>query len=189
VCGISYLCGLGNPGSMYADTRHNLGFQVLDLLAGEYNLSWNSGNESADVAIWKTRHGKVTLIKPLSYINLSGSVLSFFSRLESSNILVICDDINLTVGSLRIKRSGGSGGHKGLESIEEEFDSNEFARLRMGIGPAPQSSEWKEFVLKPFSESEISDVSSMRKEAVEAIKVIVNRGIETAMRNFNRKRE
>ena len=187
MCRISYLCGLGNPGGTYSNTRHNLGFQVLDLLAGECNLSWKKLNNRAAVTVWKTRCGEVVLFKPLSYMNLSGIALSLFSGLNSSNLLVICDDINLPTGTLRIRRSGGSGGHKGLESLEEEFGSRKFARLRMGIGPAPSSSIWKEFVLQPFSELEMSDVISMREEALEAIKLTVTRGIETAMRQFNKK--
>jgi len=187
MCGISYLCGLGNPGNKYIDTRHNLGFQVLDLIADEYNLSWETLHNRA-VAVWKTRSGKVTLFKPLSYMNLSGVVLSAFKGLNLSNLLVICDDVHLQTGTIRIRESGGSGGHRGLESIEKELDSSKFARLRMGIGPVPPPILWKEFVLQPFVESEMSDVISMRKEALEAIKVTVLRGIEATMQQFNQKK-
>jgi PTH1 family peptidyl-tRNA hydrolase len=189
MCEISYLCGLGNPGSTYADTRHNLGFQVLDLLASERNLSWKKLDNRIAVAVWKTGYGEVTLFKPLSYINLSGTALSAFGGLDRSNLLVICDDINLRTGTIRIRESGGSGGHRGLESLEKELDSRKFARIRMGIGPAPSSSLWKEFVLQPFSELEMPDVISMRNEALEAINVTVTRGIKTAMQQFNKKQE
>ncbi|MCD6380159.1 aminoacyl-tRNA hydrolase [bacterium] len=185
---MSYLCGLGNPGNTYTNTRHNLGFQVLDLLAGERNLNWIKLDKRVVAAVWRTGQGEVTLFKPLSYVNLSGIALSAFGGLDRSNLLVICDDINLRTGTIRIRESGGSGGHRGLDSIEKELDSRKFARLRMGIGPAP-SSLWKEFVLQPFSELEMPDVIAMRDEALEAIKVTVTRGIKAAMQQFNKKQE
>ena len=184
---ISYLCGLGNPGSEYENTRHNLGFNVLDSLAEQNDASWENLKGKAAVSSWHARGREVILIKPLTYVNLSGTALKLFPGIEPSNLLVICDDINLDLGSIRIRRSGGSGGHNGLESIENYLGAKDYPRLRIGIGPPPEPSKWKDFVLGRFTERESEIVQDVLQEAVGAVKTIILNGIQEAMQQFNRR--
>lgn len=185
---ISYICGLGNPGSEYKDTRHNLGFETLDLIASRIGSSWIVERGSVAYARGAIEGKEIILLKPLAYMNLSGTVLDRFKSLSEDNLLVICDDINLPFGSIRIRLSGGSGGHKGLESVERHFDSNDFARLRMGIGPAPDPGRWSDFVLEKFTDKELTKVGGMVREAAEAVETAVSAGVGLAMQEFNGKR-
>ncbi len=182
-----YICGLGNPGFQYESTRHNLGFETIDLLAARIGAGWKMSHEEAAVARGAIGGFEVKLLKPLTYVNASGTILDQFEDLSSNNFLVVCDDINLLLGNIRIRGSGGSGGHKGLESIESYFESRLFPRLRMGIGPPPQPAFWKDFVLQPFSDKERDVVERMKREAVEAIEAVVTDGVDEAMQSYNSK--
>ena len=184
---ISYLCGLGNPGKEYCNTRHNLGFTVLDSLAEKLNTTWKNAWGKAEITDWYVQGREVVLVKPLTYVNLSGTVLKLFPGLQPSNILVICDDINLELGTTRIRRSGGSGGHNGLESFEAHLGSKDYPRLRIGIGPPPDPSRWKDFVLGRFTDREMEILEQTLPEAVKAVETVVLSGIQEAMQTFNRR--
>ncbi|MFO7916299.1 MAG: aminoacyl-tRNA hydrolase [Candidatus Krumholzibacteriales bacterium] len=184
---ISYLCGLGNPGSEYDRTRHNLGFDVLDSLARKIGAAWKNADGKAEIADWYIDGREVLLVKPLTYVNLSGTALRLFPGIEPSNLLVICDDINLDLGSIRIRRSGGSGGHNGLESIENYLGSRDYPRLRIGIGPPPDPSRWKDFVLGSFTGREEEIMEDILSEAVEAVETVILCGVREAMQRFNRR--
>ena len=184
---ISFLCGLGNPGEEFASTRHNLGFDTLDLLARRKKLGWKKKNGTALVCQWNCGSGKVVLIKPLTYMNLSARAFKFYPSISEDSLLVICDDINLPLGRLRIRNSGGSGGHKGLESISGYFANDGYARLRMGVGPSPSGEEWSDFVLAPFVGDERQIAGRMIEDAADAVEMIVRAGIEAAQEAFNKR--
>ncbi|MBN2184068.1 MAG: aminoacyl-tRNA hydrolase [Candidatus Krumholzibacteriota bacterium] len=184
---ISFLCGLGNPGEEYASTRHNLGFDTLDLLARRKRLGWRKKASTALVSRWDSGSGTVVLIKPLTYMNLSARAFRFYPSVSEQSLLVICDDINLPLGRLRIRSSGGSGGHKGLESISGYFESDGYPRLRMGVGPSPPGEQWSDFVLAPFADGERKIAESMIEDAADAVEMIVREGIEASQREFNKR--
>lgn len=184
---VLFICGLGNPGEEYASTRHNLGFDALDLLARRKKLGWKENSAVSLVSNWKIGSREVVLIKPMTYMNLSARALRFFPDLSVDSLLVVCDDINLPLGSLRIRNSGGSGGHRGLESISGYFASERYSRLRIGVGPSPPGEEWSEFVLAPFVDEEKKLAVKMLETASDAVEMIVRDGVETAQREFNKR--
>ena len=182
------IAGLGNPGPEYAQTRHNLGFAVVDLVASKLGVTWERSSK-ADAAIAKS--GGVLLVKPLSYMNRSGhplSAIAQFYKIPPEEILVVLDDLDLPLGRLRIRLSGGPGGHNGLESIIVQFGTEEIARLRVGIGaPPPQGAA--DYVLTPFLEEEKPIVRSTIERAAEAVKWAIDNGIVAAMNRFNKTEE
>ncbi|MCK4538040.1 MAG: aminoacyl-tRNA hydrolase [Candidatus Krumholzibacteria bacterium] len=183
---ISFLCGLGNPGARYENTRHNLGFDVVDLIASRSGLKWKRCGENSLRASWKSSGRTVILIKPQTYMNCSGDALSDIKGLSPSSLLVICDDISLPLGRLRIRAAGGSGGHNGLLSITQYLGTSEFARLRMGCGPTPEGDEWSDYVLSPFSPDDRPSADAMTRAAIKAVEMILSRGIAATQMEFNR---
>jgi PTH1 family peptidyl-tRNA hydrolase len=182
---ISLVFGLGNPGSEYGGTRHNLGFDTLDLIAARHRLGWRRRGDSAVASVWRSAAGTVTLVKPRTFMNRSGEALRLFAGLSPEALLVVCDDMALPVGSLRIREAGGAGGHHGLESIIAQLGTDRFARLRLGIGPAPDTAQWSDFVLEPFSHEERPRADTMVEQAAEAVETVIREGIEAAQRRFN----
>ncbi len=182
---ISFLCGLGNPGSRYRNTRHNLGFDTVDLIVRRYGLRWEKIDRTVSQARWSHCGRVITLIKPNTYMNLSGEALGFFGKLSADSLLVICDDINLPLGRLRIRVCGGSGGHKGLESIAGRLGTGDYARLRLGCGPAPEGQEWSDYVLGSFTPDERAEVEEMIGSAADAAEFAVSRGILEAQQEYN----
>ncbi len=183
---ITLVIGLGNPGEEYAGTRHNLGYETLDLLARRHRLGWRRAKGPSLEAKWRFAGGHVTLLKPLTFMNLSGSALSG-GGISPGSVLVVCDDIQLPVGLLRIRAGGGSGGHRGLESITEALGTADFARLRLGAGPAPPGALWSDFVLGPFDEEEAAVVSGMIEDAADAVELLLVRGLAAAQNRYNRR--
>jgi PTH1 family peptidyl-tRNA hydrolase len=179
--------GLGNPGSRYRATRHNVGFQVVEEVARE------EGWPLRPASWWRSAEGRlnaeeVVLAQPLTFMNDSGrSVRALTERLQVSQegMLVVCDDLNIGLGEVRLRRSGSSGGHKGLASIARELQSEGFARLRIGVGPP--RGEVVEFVLSEFSREERPTADRAVVRAAEAVRCWVTVGIEEAMNRFNRK--
>ena len=182
---IRLVAGLGNPGTEYAHTRHNIGFMIVDLLAHEAGLKWEKSSK-ADAATAKI--GDALLVKPASYMNRSGQplhALAQFYKIAAEEILVVLDDFSLPLGRLRIRESGGPGGHNGLESIIVQFGTEDIPRLRIGIGPAPAEGS-VDYVLSNFFEEQKPMVRSTIDRAAEAVKCAVDKGVVSAMNTFNK---
>jgi PTH1 family peptidyl-tRNA hydrolase len=182
---IRLVAGLGNPSAEYAHTRHNIGFMVADLLAHEGGLAWQrSGKWDAATA----KFGDALLVKPASYMNRSGHPLfaiAQFFKIAPQEILVVLDDFSLPLGRLRIRQSGGAGGHNGLESIIAQFGTEEMSRLRIGIGNAPAEAA-SDYVLSNFFEEEKPLVRSTITRAADAVKCAIDKGVVSAMNTFNK---
>lgn len=179
--------GLGNPGREYEETRHNIGFQVVEALAG-------GRSDFEDRGSYIFRGGRIAgkrvlLAKPLTFMNRSGlavaDLLDDFS-LDTDRLLVVSDDVNLPLGRIRIRTRGGDGGQKGLRSIIESLGSEDFQRLRLGIGTPVHADPLADFVLAPFGEEEKSAVEDMIARAVDSIRLRLSEGVERAMEQFNR---
>jgi len=182
---IRLVAGLGNPGAEYTHTRHNVGFMVADLLAHESGLAWERSGKW-DAATAKFRDA--LLVKPASYMNRSGHPLftiAQFFKIAPQEILVVLDDFLLPLGRLRIRQSGGAGGHNGLESIIAQFGTEEMPRLRIGIGNAPAEAA-SDYVLSNFFEEEKPLVRSTITRAADAVKCAIDKGVVSAMNTFNK---
>lgn len=181
--------GLGNPGRKYAGTRHNVGFDVLNVLAERHaGERWRSRFE-AETSEIQLGTERVLLVAPQTYMNLSGrsvrSVVDFF-KIPLADLLVISDDLNLDVGRLRLRPSGSAGGQKGLQNIIDRLGTNEFPRLRIGIGRPREGMDTVNYVLQTFAKSERPVVDQAIDRAEMAVESWVNEGIEAAMTKFNR---
>lgn len=180
--------GLGNPGLEYAATRHNLGFDVVALLAE--NLGVKLAEESCSSLWCVTDFGDqdVALVAPQTYMNLSGkSVSCVLERLSSSisDLVVIHDDMDLPLGAVHVKDGGGAGGHNGLVSIVETLGDGSFARVRCGIGRPPGKMDPADYVLSPFDDDELEDAEYMVPSAVQAVAHILEHGVDSAMNEYN----
>jgi PTH1 family peptidyl-tRNA hydrolase len=183
------IIGLGNPGHRYARTRHNAGFAVVERIAGNRG-EWKDFRRLASICPVQVDGTAVMLVRPLTYMNLSGeaveALLSYWN-LDPEDMLVIHDDLDLPVGSIRLRPGGGSGGHKGVQSIIDCLQCQSFARLRIGIGRPPAGEDVVEYVLKPFSLEERSALEDVWELAADAACCWVKMGIETAMNRYNRR--
>lgn len=189
------IVGLGNPGKEYAQTRHNIGFMVVDALAERHGLRFSRKHGKALVADGTLGERRVLLAKPQTYVNLSGDavqVLAGFAGVEPERILVVCDDLDLPLGVIRIREHGGSGGHNGLKSIAQRLGTTRFPRLRVGIGRPPDEERLGRddervtaHVLGNFSSHEHSIIKEAIARAVAAIETAVIEGVQTAMNRFN----
>jgi PTH1 family peptidyl-tRNA hydrolase len=153
------IAGLGNPGPDYQNTRHNLGFMVLDALAARWKISFSEDGKYLLLGRGRRRGESVILVKPLAYMNRSGEIIGPIAareKVEASRVLIIVDDLDLPLGTVRFRPRGGTAGHKGMESIVEHLGHEEFARIRLGIGrPENQSTAESDYVLMPFEEGEL----------------------------------
>jgi PTH1 family peptidyl-tRNA hydrolase len=186
------LCGLGNPGPRYADTRHNLGFMVVDRLSRLHGVRWRTGRARCDLGRGRIGPASVIFLKPRTYMNRSGLALEAFlddEPVAPSRMLVIADDFALPLGRLRLRASGSAGGHRGLESIERSLGGGDYARLRLGVGPVPPGKDPADFVLEPFEDRERPAVQDMIERAARAVEVYLLDGPERAMSEFNRPAE
>jgi peptidyl-tRNA hydrolase, PTH1 family len=185
---IRLVAGLGNPGSEYAATRHNIGFMVVDQLAAQFGSTWEKSVPQAREEALSAKCGAVFLIKPISFMNRSGYPLfavAQFYKIEPQQILVVLDDLALPLGRLRIRSRGGPGGHNGLESIIIQFGTEEIPRLRVGIGQAPREG-YVDYVLSRFFDEEKPLVRSTIGRAVDAVKCAIDNGLVSAMNTFNK---
>jgi peptidyl-tRNA hydrolase, PTH1 family len=185
---IRLVAGLGNPGPEYQQTRHNVGFMVVDRLASDLSIPWEKSNR-AEATFAKS--GDLILVKPLAFMNRSGFPLlavAQFYKVEPGEMLIVFDDFALQLGRLRIRPDGGTGGHNGLESIIVQFGSDKIPRLRVGIGGAPSQGA-VDHVLGRFFEEELPLVRSTVSRAVEAVKWAIDKGLVSAMNNFNKMEE
>lgn len=184
---MNIVLGIGNPGNDYRGTRHNIGFVVVDALAKGHRAAFRQWTPLIDRAVVDTPSVALCLVKPQTYVNQSGktipALLSEYGDLKE-NFMVVCDDINLPLGTLRIRAKGSSGGHNGLKSLIAALGTDEFPRLRLGIG-APEGVDAADYVLDRFQRSEAALVEDAVDRAVRAIELWNRRGITAAMNEFN----
>jgi PTH1 family peptidyl-tRNA hydrolase len=184
------IAGLGNPGRKYAGTRHNVGFEVLDLIAERHRLAWESAPADALLAKW--RASGALLAKPLTFMNLSGhavgELLRYF-KIDLSDLLIVVDDVNLELGRLRARRGGSAGGHNGLKSLIAQLGTEDFARLRVGVGRGDDRRDLADHVLATFDQAERTIVAETVSRTADAVELFVAEGIAPVMNRFNRKEE
>lgn len=181
--------GLGNIGDEYKDTRHNVGFMALDNFAAENNASFSS-ERLADVALIKHKGKYIILIKPSTYMNLSGKAVNYWmqqNKIPTENILVITDDIALPFGTLRLKGKGSDGGHNGLKNIQETLNSTEYARLRIGVGSEFSKGKQVNYVLGKWNDNEKKLLPERLQKVNDIIKSFATIGLQLTMTNFNNK--
>jgi peptidyl-tRNA hydrolase, PTH1 family len=182
------IVGLGNPGRGYRETRHNIGFMVLDRLAVKLNARFSRLQSRALVASTTYEGRRLILAKPQTFMNLSGQSvqgLVRFYKLPLTDLLIAHDDLDLPPGTLRIRPDGGSSGQKGMSSIIERLGTDEFPRLRLGIGRPPGQMPAPDYVLQDFSTGEMEIISETLNRAVEAVLTFVSTGLDSAMNKFN----
>ncbi|MDF2875814.1 MAG: pth [Sporomusa sp.] len=182
------IVGLGNPGQEYSATRHNIGFMAVDKLADKWAITPWRERYNALVAEYRGEE-TVLLVKPLTYMNLSGRAvapLAAFYKVQYGDITVIYDDLDLPAGRLRLRLKGGSGGHRGIESMLYELGKDDFARVRIGIGRPPQGWETANYVLGRFTTEEAPAISQALDQAAGAVECILQEGFTKAMNKFNK---
>lgn len=188
---IRLIVGLGNPGSEYALSRHNAGFMVLDALSDAFAKATDWERQcSGLMRSIQVRGQKILLLKPMTYMNLSGDAVSQATHqfgLKSDEILVVYDDLDIPLGALRLRKFGSAGGHNGMNSIIEKLKSAQIPRLRMGIGQTEARRKQIDYVLDTFATEEIPLFAHAVQDAVESIRLILARGMEVAMSQFNQK--
>jgi peptidyl-tRNA hydrolase, PTH1 family len=187
--GLKAVVGLGNPGAQYAATRHNVGWWLLDALLESWQLGRFKREGTAAVAAGKVGEHSVRLIKPQTYMNRSGAALGPLLRLNafqpSRDLLVVVDDVALEPGRIRFRPSGSAGGHNGLRSIENTLGSQEYPRLRIGVGGAPAGADLAAWVLSPPGEIEWGQIEERFPDMVQCVEYWMNEGIEAAMNRCN----
>ena len=184
--------GLGNPGRKYAGTRHNVGFEVLDLLAGRFKAEWESAPRGVEGLVARDRAADTLLAKPLTFMNLTGPAvvgLLQFYKIELPDVFVVVDDVNLELGRLRARAAGSAGGHNGLKSIIGALGSDAFARMRIGVGGGEPQRDLSGHVLGRFAADEHPIIAEAVSRAVDAAELFVREGITPVMNRFNRKDE
>ena len=185
------ICGLGNPGGKYARTRHNIGFMVIDELMSRFGGSSSPSNKfKGEYLSLKLPESDIILLKPQTYMNLSGESLRDFAgyfKVARENIVVICDDVSLPFGKLRVRELGSDGGHNGLKSIFSLMGSNQIPRIRIGIGQTPSKMALEDFVLMKFSKDEEDVLNKTVQFAAEAAEKFIKKDITYTMNNYNNK--
>lgn len=182
--------GLGNPGRQYAATRHNVGFVLIQRLADKQNAKLKKRKYSAKAAQVELEASPVLLVKPWTYMNRSGVAVKELiesTGVKSNRLLVVYDDLDLPLGEIRIRKTGGPGTHNGMASIVQEIKSTKFPRIRIGIGPLPPGFDATDYVLADFREEERTTLEDCLAKAEKALVLIMTKGVEAAMNTFNRK--
>jgi PTH1 family peptidyl-tRNA hydrolase len=183
------VAGLGNPGAKYRGTRHNVGFEVIDLLVGRHHLQLETALADALQARWRRDDGVVLLVKPLTYMNVSGQAvgaLSRFYKLALTDVLIVCDDVNLPLGRLRVRATGSDGGHNGLRSVAEHLGTIDYSRLRIGVGRGDNGRGLADHVLATFESDEQPGIEAAIARAADAVETWVSDGVAKTMNTFNR---
>src|SRR5512143_3032346 len=178
------IAGLGNPGRDYRDNRHNVGFMLVDRLAAKLGLSFSRLESRALVTKGDHDGRRVLLVKPQTFMNLSGQAVGALTRyykIPLQNVLVIYDEVDLPLGTLRLRPSGSSGGHKGMNSVIERLGTQDIPRLRIGINRPPGRKEAADYVLQDFTNSEAKALLAILDQAAEAVLIYIEHGIEAAM--------
>ncbi len=182
--------GLGNPGEKYELTRHNVGFLVIDALAGRFKVDQKDVHVQKKITSWFEINDEINLVcaKPLTYMNDSGRSSKFLTNkfgIEIGNIVAIHDDLDLPLGKIRLKKGGSSGGHQGINSIVKYMGSNDFYRVRIGIGRPNGRKDPADFVLEDFKKDEITEIEFAVQRAADAILDLIKTGLEAAMSKYN----
>ena len=185
------IAGLGNPTLQYRGTRHNVGFDVIDTLADKYNIAVETRKSRALIGQGIIAGQKVLLVKPQTYMNLSGEsigeLVSYYKVDEEQELLVIYDDVSLDVGQLRIRRKGSAGGHNGIKDIIRHLGTDVFLRIKIGVGEKPKGYDLADYVLGHFSREEREMMEEGYQKAAEAVEMILAGELDEAMNVFNRK--
>lgn len=184
------IAGLGNPDNKYKNTRHNIGFDVIDAISDKYNIPVNSGKFKSFCGNGLINGQKVVLLKPLTYMNLSGEAIREaidYYKVDPINLVVFSDDINLAVGGIRIRKGGSAGGHNGLKNIIKLIGTEDFPRIRMGVGQKPDGYDLADYVLGHFDGTERKQMDDSIQVAIEGLEQIIAGDIDKAMNICNRK--
>jgi len=192
---LKVIVGLGNPGREYAATRHNVGWWLIDHLADVWHFDGWKKDDNSHVANGVVEGVKVRLVKPQTYMNLSGQALKNFVRRPfwsaAKDLLIVVDEVQLPVGRIRIRPRGSAGGHNGLKSVEAALGSQEYARLRIGVGPSEQRKgiypNLADFVLAPFARDEKEDILALMPQLTATVETWLKDGAEKAMNLHNRR--
>lgn len=183
------IVGLGNPKTEYKNTRHNIGFDVIDVLADKYNIVTEIRKHKAFCGKGFIGSEKVVLAMPQTYMNLSGDsvreIVDYYKIDIEKELIVIYDDVDLDVGQLRVRKKGSAGGHNGMKSIIGQLGTENFTRIRMGVGAKPKGYDLADYVLGHFSKDEREIMDGSIIKATEAVKVIIEEGVDMAMNRFN----
>lgn len=187
------IAGLGNPGREYENTRHNIGFRFIDDIAKKYQITMLERKHKAIVGRGYIDGQKVILVKPLTYMNLSGEsireVTDYYKVDVTTQLVVVSDDINLDVGQLRIRKKGSAGGHNGLKNIILHLGREDFMRIRMGVSDKPQGYDLKDYVLGHFTDREQKTLEETFEKAEQAVRMIMQGDVDGAMNRYNTKKK
>lgn len=183
------IIGLGNPGTKYENTRHNVGFDTIDYISNQFGIKVSKLKHKALIGDGNIHGEKVILVKPQTYMNLSGEsvreVVEWY-KVPMSSIIIIYDDIDLALGSIRVRPKGSSGTHNGMRSVIYQIQSDDFPRVRIGIGRPPEGWELADYVLSKFNTEDRKIINDSIKNSAEAAAAIIKSGVETAMNKYNK---
>ena len=186
------IAGLGNPEKKYFGTRHNVGFETIDALSDKYNIGLTETKFKAVYGKGKIGDQKVILVKPITYMNLSGEAIrpicDYFKVDSKSELIVISDDVELDVGNIRVRPKGSAGGHNGLKNIIAQLGHDEFSRVRVGVGKKPKEYDMVNWVLGHFEGEDATGIKDGIERAVDAVCEIMENGVDSAMNKFNGKK-
>lgn len=184
------IVGLGNPTGQYEGTRHNVGFEVIDRLVDEYGIGLDMVKHKGMYGKGRIEGQTVILLKPMTYMNLSGesvAAVASYYKIEPSDIIVVYDDINLDVGRLRVRGKGSAGGHNGIKNLIAHLHTEEFPRVRVGVGMKPPRMDLADYVLSRFTKEEQEKMNEGYDRAVKAVAMLVSDELEQAMNDYNGK--
>lgn len=185
------IAGLGNPTLRYEGTRHNVGFDVIDLLADKYNIVVDTRKGRALIGKGIIEGQKVILAKPQTYMNLSGesirSLVDYYKVDEEEELVILYDDVSLDVGQIRIRKRGSAGGHNGIKSIIQHLDTDIFMRVKIGVGEKPKKYDLADYVLGHFSKAEREQMEEGYENCAKAVGMMINGNTDGAMNEYNRK--
>lgn len=183
------IVGLGNPDRQYRNTRHNIGFDVIDVIAGKNNITIGEKKHKALIGKGFVGGQKAVLVKPQTYMNLSGEsvrdVIDFYKIDEERELIVVSDDISLNLGQIRIRKKGSAGGHNGLKNIILHLGHDTFQRVKMGVGEKPEGYDLADYVLGHFSKGEREIMDESARRAADAVEMMITEGADAAMNRYN----
>lgn len=189
--GVYVIAGLGNPKKEYENTRHNIGFAVIDMLADRHGIRMNEAKHKGLIGKGFINGEKVILVKPLTFMNLSGEcireVVDYYKVDAKENLIVLHDDISLEPGVVRIRKKGSAGGHNGLKNIILHLGHDQFQRVKIGVGEKPEGYDLADYVLGHFSKQEKELMSQVAEQVCDAVEVMMKEGPDAAMNRFNSK--